>query len=99
LIFECSSGRRFPGRPSYEELLVENVGLRAENGQLREGLIAAVVRIGELEARWGGDVEELQQAAKLGWAHQTGAEVATGKVEAWSGPPERPEGVHTLAGR
>lgn len=40
-------------QPSYEELLVENVGLKVENGQLREGLAAAVVRIGELEARWG----------------------------------------------
>jgi hypothetical protein len=35
-----------PRRPSYEELLVENAGLRAENGQLRDGLTAAVVRIG-----------------------------------------------------
>jgi transposase len=42
-----------PRRPSYEELLVENAGLRAENGQLRDGLTAAVVRIGELEARLG----------------------------------------------
>jgi len=88
-----------PRRPSYEELLVENAGLRAENGQLREELTAAVVRIGELEARLGMDVEELQQAAELGWADQTGAEVATGKVEAWSGPPERPDGIHPLAGR
>jgi hypothetical protein len=32
---------------------VENAGLKVENGQLREGLAAAVVRIGELEARWG----------------------------------------------
>jgi hypothetical protein len=50
---------RVPRQPSYEELLVENAGLKAENGQLCEGLAAAVVRIGELEARQD-DVEELR---------------------------------------
>jgi hypothetical protein len=65
---------------------------------LRDGLTAAVVRIGELEARLGMDVEELQQAAEFGWAHHTGAEVVAGKVEAGSGSSERPDGVHTLAG-
>ncbi len=88
-----------PRRPSYEELLVENAGLRAENGQLGEGLTVAVVRIGELAARWGMTSKNSSKPPSSGWAHQTGAEVATGEVEAWSGPPERPDGVHPLAGR
>jgi len=69
-----------------------------ENGQLREGLGAAVVRIGELEARWGMTSKNSSKAAELGGAGHTGAEVVAGEVEAWSGPPERPEGVHSLAG-
>ncbi len=88
-----------PGTPSVEELCERlaqrNVLIEALSAELG----AARVRIAELEARGGADVEELLEAAELGRFGQAGTEVAAPPwcpQARWAGRPSR---VNVGAGR
>lgn len=83
----------------YEQVLAENTRLTTSVTELSGQLRVALVRIEELEARGGGVVEELQQAAELGRADQASSEVVAHEVGAGPGRVEGSGRVHVGAGR